>query len=134
MDLLAGAAYAWSSAYVMLAVFFAILAARRPSEGVEYAVFAAACVLVGGYAFCNASHYHAVNAVASANWLRRGFLLGPGAAALVLHTLAVYAEVAPARRRLLLGSAYGVAGLLMVANLSGGLLSDVLEESPVSFD
>ena len=61
MDLLAGAAFSWFIVYVLLAIYFAILAARRPDGGADYATFAATCVLVGFYAFCNGERYHLVD-------------------------------------------------------------------------
>ncbi|MBL8722346.1 MAG: hypothetical protein JNL79_40565 [Myxococcales bacterium] len=113
MELLAGAAFSWCVVYVLLATYFAILAARR--GGLGYGAFAIACALASGYAFCNAQQYHQVDPVRSATWGLRGFVMALGASALILHTCLIYAEVSAAARRrwalLANGAALGCAVL-----------------------
>lgn len=97
MELLAGAAFSWCVVYVLLAIYFAILAARR--DGIGYGAFSVACALASAYAFCNAQQYHQLDPHRSATWGLRGFVFAFGAAALVLHTCLFYAEVPAASRR-----------------------------------
>ncbi len=121
MDLLAGAAFSWCVVYVLLAIFFAILASRRSADGEPYRVFALACVAVGAYAFGNAKQYHLTDPVLSSDWGMRAFGITPLASALVLHTSLLYAEVAAETRRRALTLSYAVAAGLVIAVAAGWL-------------
>lgn len=115
MDLLAGAAFSWCVVYVLLAIFFAILAARRSADNGPYAVFAAACVAMGAYAFANSQQYHITDSMRASAWGLRGFGVLPLAAALVLHTSILYADVSTETRRRVITLNYAVAVGLVIA-------------------
>ncbi len=126
MDLLAGAAFSWCVVYVLLAIYFGILAARRAESGADYATFAATCVLMGVYAFCNARQYHEPNAESAAQWGLRSFIVAPIASVLVLHTSLIYADIGEAVRRRILVLGYAISGGLSVS-IAAGLLHRVGE-------
>lgn len=123
MDLLAGAAFASCAVYVLLAVYFFILAGSRirdaREEATEYAFFAAACVAMGAYAFCNAVHAHTADPVLSATWGHRAFYFAPLGAALILAVTSVYAELSPRRRIVVQTFGFGGALAVIVANATG---------------
>jgi signal transduction histidine kinase len=119
MDLLAGAAFSWFVVYILLAIYFGILAVRRPDGGADYAMFAVTCVLVGILAFCHGQRYHISDPISSATWGIRAFIVGPLAAASALHTSALYAEVPAVSRNRLLMFAYGGAGAAAIATVLG---------------
>lgn len=126
MDLLAGAAFSWCVVYVLLAIYFGILAARRAGTGAEYATFAATCVLMGVYAFCNARQYHDTDPWSAARWGMRAFTVAPIAAMLVLHTSLIYSDVAEPLRRRVVVLGYAVASGLSIS-IAAGLLHRVGE-------
>ena len=112
MDLLAGAAFASCAVYVLLATYFGILAVsrRQPAvgEGLEYALFAAACVVMGGYVFCNGMHFHTVEPARAAEWGRRALYFAPTCATLIVGVVSLYVELSPRSRNLvLIGAAAG---------------------------
>ncbi len=117
MDLLAGAAFSWCVVYVLLAIYFGILAARRPDGGADYATFALTCVFVGVFAFCHGVRYHTTDPMASATWGARAFAIAPLAAATALHTSALYAEVASPFRTRLVTFGYVSAGAASIATV-----------------
>lgn len=119
MDLLAGAAFSWCAVYLLLAVYFVILALRRNDAGAEYATFAALCVLTGIYAFCNAKQYHVATPIPSSIWGFRAFLFAPLCAAMVLHVCATYAELTTRTR--LVGATYAVALVVMGTAAAGAM-------------
>jgi len=121
MDLLAGAAFSWCVVYVLLAIFFGILSARRSEGNGAYRVFALACVAVGAYAFGNSQQYHLTDAVRAADWGMRAFGVLPIAAALVLHASLLYADVSQETRRRVLTLNYAVAVGLVIAVSLGWL-------------
>ena len=123
MDLLAGAAFSWFVVYVLLAIYFAILAARRPDGGSDYAAFAATCVLVGIYAFCNGQRYHIVDPMRSATWGQRAFIVAPLAAALALHTSALYTELEVVMRKRVMTAVYVAAVSISLGTAAGWLHS-----------
>lgn len=125
MDLLAGAAFSWCVVYVLLAIFFAILAARR-SAGPDYATFAATCVVMGVYAFCNAFQYHERDPISAARWGMRAFVVAPIGAMLVLHTSLIYGEVEEALRRRVVVLGYAISAGLSVS-IAAGLMHKVGE-------
>jgi hypothetical protein len=129
MDLLAGAAFSWCVVYVLLAIFFAILAARREGGGTDYATFAATCVFMGFYSFCNARQYHDVDPVTAARWGMRGFSVAPIAAMLVLHTCLLYGGVTEPQRRRIVVLGYAVAAGVAIS-IGAGLLHRVGELRP----
>jgi signal transduction histidine kinase len=136
MDLLAGAAFASCLVYVLLAIYFAILAAsrRHGSEGTEYALFAASCVAMGAYAFCNAMHFHTAGDVLSSSWGRGSMYFAPAATALVLGVVCVYAELPARTKALVLGGASACAAAAMVANALGLLHRlDTVQSRPLGF-
>jgi signal transduction histidine kinase len=126
MDLLAGAAFSWFIVYVLLAIYFAILAARRPDGGADYATFAATCVIVGIYAFCNGQRYHITDPMRSSMWGQRALIVAPLATALALHTSALYAGLDDAIRKRVMTVAYVGAVALALAT-AGGFLHHVGE-------
>lgn len=117
MDLLAGAAFSWCIVYVLLAIYFGILAARRPDGGGDYAMFAVTCVLVGVFAFCHGVRYHTADPMASATWGSRAFAIAPLAVATALHTSAIYAELPSPQRPRLVGFGYVAASAVSIATL-----------------
>lgn len=121
MDLLAGAAFSWFVVYILLAVYFGILAARRPDGGSDYATFAATCVLVGIYAFCNGQRYHITDPMRSATWGQRAFLVAPLATAFALHTSALYAELEAKLRKRAMSVVHIVAVTTSLATAIGVL-------------
>ncbi len=134
MDLLAGAAFSWCVVYVLLAVFFAILASRRPDGGSEYATFATACVLVGGYAFCNAQQCHLLDPVEAARWGSRGQLFAGPAVALIVHVSVMYAELEQRMRVRVLVAAYaGMVVIVLATALGLTHLTTVSAQSMTAF-
>ena len=122
MDLLAGAAFAWCSVYVLLALYFAALAvARRTSDGADYAYFAAACVVIGGYALANGLQFHELDPQASARWGWISLFLAPVLPPLVLQVVLRFADVSDRARRWFVGGTSACAALCMIANATGGL-------------
>jgi len=119
MDLLAGAAFSWCVVYVLLAIYFAILAARRSDGGADYATFAATCVLMGIYAYCDARQYHDTDPATAARWGMRAFAVAPIAAMFVLHTSLLYGEVAEAIRRRIVVLGYAASAGLSIAIVLG---------------
>lgn len=124
MDLLAGAAFSWCVVYILLAIYFGILAARRPDGGGEYATFAATCVLVSFHAFCNGQRYHVTYPPLAATWGLRAFVVSPLASAAALHTSMLYAEVGTSRRKRLMAGAY-VGAIAIALAAAVGLLHRV---------
>ena len=125
MDILAGAAFASCLVYVLLATYFGILAAARglvaTGEGREYALFSAACVLMGAYAFSNGMHLHAVDPLRAAEWGRRGLYFAPPAVAVVIAIVCIYAEVAGRARQAALWF-YGAGAVIAIAINKAGLV------------
>jgi signal transduction histidine kinase len=123
MDILAGAAFASCLVYVLLATYFGILAAARglvaTGEGLEHGLFAAACVSMGAYAFCNGMHFHALDPLRSAEWGRRGLYFAPPAVALIVGIVCIYGEIVGRVRPLVLGFYGGGALLAMAMNKAG---------------
>lgn len=133
MDLLAGAAFAWCSVYVLLATYFGILGARGGEEGKSYVLYAGACLAMAAYAFCGAMHVHALDPVSSANWGWRALFFAPLVQALVLGVVARYAELDVRWRRVWFGASIACASLVVVCNALGWLRArGVLIERPLS--
>jgi len=133
MELLAGAAFAWCAAYVLLATYFAVLAGQTPREGRELALFAAACMFVGAYAFCCGEHYHSAEPVASAIWMRRALLVAPLAGAVMVHTALLYAEVDEKRRKWALPLVYSLAVVSLAINASDFAFDSTTRARVVAF-
>ena len=123
MDILAGAAFASCLVYVLLATYFGILAAARglvaTGEGLEYALFAAACVMMGAFAFCNGMHFHSVEPLRAVEWGRRGLYFAPTAVALIVGIICIYGDIAGRMRQAVLWFYAGGAFLAVVANKAG---------------
>jgi signal transduction histidine kinase len=125
MDLLAGAAFAWCSVYVLLATYFGILGARGgegwKNEGQVYLLYALACVVMGGFAFCNGMHVHTLEPAASAEWGQRTLYFAPLVPIFVLAVVARYAEYGDAtRRRFALATTFAGGGSVLL-NAFGAL-------------
>ncbi|MEO7096527.1 MAG: ATP-binding protein [Polyangiales bacterium] len=125
MDILAGAAFASCLVYVLLATYFGILAAARglvaTGEGLEYALFSAACVTMGGYALCNGMHFHAADPMDAAEWGRRGLYFAPPAVSLIVAIICIYGEISGRVRRAVLWL-YGGGSLVVLALNKAGLV------------
>jgi len=121
MDLLAGAAFAWCSVYVLLAAYFGILGGRGGDEGRGYLLFSGACLLIGAYAFCGGMHLHVLDPNRAAEWGWREMSFAPLVPACIMGVVGSYAELAPRPRRTLFGVmlAGGVAGTAL--NQAGAL-------------
>jgi signal transduction histidine kinase len=129
--------------YVLLATYFGILAAARglvaTGEGIEYGLFAAACVAMGGYAFCNGMHFHTLEALRAAEWGRRGLYFAPPAVALIVAIVCIYGEIGGRARQVALWF-YGAGTIAVLAMNGAGFVlrgttvqSRVLGIGPVAY-
>jgi signal transduction histidine kinase len=118
-ELLSGSDFTWAFAYVLLAAYFAVLAVRRPNEGVVYAVFSAGCIAIAGYSFCSAMHYRALDPLVAADWNRRAFVCAPPGSAMICHAVAIYGRLPPRARRWLFACTYVPAFAFTIAAASG---------------